>query len=116
MDADTGAYKWHYQTTPGETWDYNSNMDIVLADLDYDGQIVQSADARTENGFFYVINRANGKLIAAKPYVKIDWRSASTRRPAGPSSARARATKTAKSWCGRAPSAATAGTRCRTTR
>ena len=73
MDADTGAYKWHYQTTPGETWDYNSNMDIVLADLDYDGQIVKALLHAPKNGFFYVINRANGKLIAAKPYVKIDW-------------------------------------------
>ncbi|MGE3390509.1 MAG: PQQ-binding-like beta-propeller repeat protein, partial [Gammaproteobacteria bacterium] len=37
LDADTGEYAWHYQTTPGETWDYNSNMDIVLADLTIDG-------------------------------------------------------------------------------
>ena len=34
LDPDTGEYLWHYQTTPGETWDYNSNMDIVLTDLE----------------------------------------------------------------------------------
>ena len=34
LDPDTGEYRWHYQTTPGETWDYNSNMDIILADLE----------------------------------------------------------------------------------
>ena len=73
LDADTGAYKWHYQTTPGETWDYNSNMDIVLADLDYGGQTVKALMHAPKNGFFYVINRPNGKLIAAKPYVKLDW-------------------------------------------
>ena len=73
LDADTGAYKWHYQTTPGETWDYNSNMDIVLADLDYGGQPVKALMHAPKNGFFYVINRPNGKLIAAKPYVKLDW-------------------------------------------
>ncbi|MGR8919483.1 MAG: PQQ-dependent dehydrogenase, methanol/ethanol family [Gammaproteobacteria bacterium] len=79
LDADTGEYKWHYQTTPGEAWDYNSNMDIVLADIEVPGP--QGQDARTakvilhapKNGFFYIINRANGKLLSAEPYAKVDW-------------------------------------------
>jgi quinohemoprotein ethanol dehydrogenase len=48
LDADTGEYKWHYQTNPGETWDYNSNMDIVLADVKYGGQTDQGPVARAQ--------------------------------------------------------------------
>jgi quinohemoprotein ethanol dehydrogenase len=73
LDADTGKYVWHYQTTPGETWDYNSNMDIVLADLTLDGKPVKALMHAPKNGFFYVIDRATGKLISAKPFGKVDW-------------------------------------------
>ena len=59
LDPDTGAYKWHYQTTPGETWDYNSNMDIVLADLQIAGKPVKALMHAPKNGFFYVIDRAH---------------------------------------------------------
>jgi quinohemoprotein ethanol dehydrogenase len=48
LDADTGEYKWHYQTVPGETWDYNSNMDIVLADLKIPRANDQSINARAK--------------------------------------------------------------------
>jgi len=75
LDADTGEYKWHYQTTPGETWDYNSNMDIVLADLEIEGKPVKALMHAPKNGFFYVINRANGKLISAEPFVEVTWAS-----------------------------------------
>ncbi len=73
LDPDTGEYKWHYQTTPGESWDYNSTMDIVLADLTIDGEEVKAILHAPKNGFFYVINRANGKLISAKPFVETSW-------------------------------------------
>ncbi len=73
LDADTGKYVWHYQTTPGETWDYNSNMDIVLADLVIDQKPVKALLHAPKNGFFYVIDRATGKLISAKPFGKVDW-------------------------------------------
>ena len=73
LDADTGAYKWHYQTVPGETWDYNSSMDIVLADLKYGGQTVKALMHAPKNGFFYVINRANGELLSAEKFGKVTW-------------------------------------------
>jgi quinohemoprotein ethanol dehydrogenase len=75
LDADTGEYKWHYQTTPGETWDYNSNMDIVLADLNIEGKPVKALLHAPKNGFFYVINRATGKLISAEPFAEVTWAS-----------------------------------------
>ncbi len=73
LDATTGEYLWHYQTTPGESWDYNSNMDIVLADLTIDGEEVKALMHAPKNGFFYVINRETGKLISAEPFVETTW-------------------------------------------
>ncbi|MBK8959736.1 MAG: PQQ-dependent dehydrogenase, methanol/ethanol family [Proteobacteria bacterium] len=73
LDADTGEYKWHYQTTPGETWDYNSSMDIVLADIKYGGQPIKALLHAPKNGFFYIINRANGELLSAEKFGKVTW-------------------------------------------
>lgn len=73
LDPDTGEYLWHYQTTPGESWDYNSTMDIVLADLTINNEPVKAILHAPKNGFFYVINRATGKLISAKPFVETSW-------------------------------------------
>ncbi len=75
VDADTGEYKWHYQTVPGETWDYNSNMDVVLADLEIGGETVKALMHAPKNGFFYVIDRKDGKLISAEKIAKVTWAS-----------------------------------------
>ena len=75
LDANTGAYKWHYQTNPGESWDYNSAMDMQLADLKIDGRLRKVVMTAPKNGFFYVIDRTNGKLISAEPIVKVNWAS-----------------------------------------
>ena len=75
LDPDTGEYKWHYQTVPGETWDYNSNMDIVLADLELGEHTVKALLHAPKNGFFYVINRENGELLSAEKLGKVTWAS-----------------------------------------
>ncbi|HSH76046.1 MAG TPA: PQQ-binding-like beta-propeller repeat protein, partial [Longimicrobiales bacterium] len=75
LDPDTGEYLWHYQTVPGETWDYNSNMDIVLADLEIGGGERKVLLHAPKNGFFYVIDRTNGELISAEPFVETTWAS-----------------------------------------
>lgn len=78
LDADTGEYRWHYQTTPGESWDYNSNMDIVLADLqvgDESDTPIKALLHAPKNGFFYVINRETGKLVSAEPFAATTWAS-----------------------------------------
>jgi len=75
VDADTGKYVWHYQTTPGEAWDYNSAMDIVLAKLKIDGKLRDVILHAPKNGFFYVIDRQTGKLISAEPFAKVTWAS-----------------------------------------
>jgi quinohemoprotein ethanol dehydrogenase len=73
LDPDTGEYRWHYQTTPGETWDFNSNMDIVLADLPIEGRMRKVILHAPKNGFFYVIDRTTGKLISASPFTETTW-------------------------------------------
>jgi quinohemoprotein ethanol dehydrogenase len=75
LDADTGEYLWHYQTTPGESWDFNSNMDIVLADLQVGDEAIKAILHAPKNGFFYVIDRATGKLVSAEPFVETTWAS-----------------------------------------
>ena len=73
LDAETGEYVWHYQTTPGETWDYNSAMDIVLATIDLDGAPRPVILHAPKNGFFYVIDRETGELISAEKIVEVSW-------------------------------------------
>ena len=73
LDADTGEYAWHYQTTPGETWDYTATQHIILADLQIDGENRKVLMQAPKNGFFYVIDRANGELISAEPYIPLNW-------------------------------------------
>ncbi len=71
--AETGEYVWHYQTTPGETWDYTATQHIVLADMEIDGEKRQVLMQAPKNGFFYVLDRATGEFISAKPYVTVNW-------------------------------------------
>lgn len=74
VDADTGAYKWHYQESPGEGWDHDSVSDMVLADLAIGGQSPKVLVHPPKNGFMYVIDRQSGKLLSADPYVHgINW-------------------------------------------
>lgn len=73
LDADTGQYLWHYQTVPGESWDYNSAMDITLATLTLDGQPRDVIMHAPKNGFFYVLDRRDGKLLSAEKFGKATW-------------------------------------------
>ncbi len=72
---DTGEYVWHYQTTPGDTWDFTATQHIMLADLDIDGETRKVLMQAPKNGFFYVIDRTNGEFIDAEPFVKVTWAS-----------------------------------------
>ena len=70
---ETGDYVWHYQETPGETWDYTATQHIILADLMIDGKPRKVLMQAPKNGFFYVIDRETGKLISASNYVPVNW-------------------------------------------
>ena len=73
LDADTGEYLWHYQTTPGESWDFTSTMDIVMATIPIDGKPRKVLLHAPKNGFFYVLDRETGKLISAAKLGKVTW-------------------------------------------
>ncbi|MFI4974642.1 MAG: PQQ-dependent dehydrogenase, methanol/ethanol family [Caulobacterales bacterium] len=73
VDADTGEYRWHFQTTPGDSWDFDSTQTLTLADLTIGGQPRKVIMQASKNGFFYVLDRATGKLISANNYVPVTW-------------------------------------------
>ena len=74
VDVNTARMKWYYQTTPGDNWDYSSAMDMVLGELNVDGKPTKVLMQAPKNGFFYVIDRTNGKLLRAHPYTEqINW-------------------------------------------
>ncbi|WP_176594137.1 PQQ-dependent dehydrogenase, methanol/ethanol family [Sphingobium sp. EM0848] len=75
VDADTGEYKWHYQETPGESWDFTATQQITLADLTIDGKPRKVLMQAPKNGFFYILDRQTGKLLSAKNYVPVNWAS-----------------------------------------
>ena len=72
---DTGEYVWHYQTTPGESWDYTATQHIILADMEIDGRHRKVLMQAPKNGFFYVLDRTDGTLLSAKNYIDITWAS-----------------------------------------
>ena len=71
----TGKYIWHYQTTPGDDWDFDSIADIMLADLNINGKQRQVVMHAPKNGFFYVLDRKTGELLSADPWVTVNWAS-----------------------------------------
>jgi len=73
INASTGEYVWHYQTVPQDSWDYNVNMNIVLADLTIGGKLRKVAMIAPKNGFFYVLDRLSGELISAEKFAKVNW-------------------------------------------
>ena len=73
VNADTGEYAWHYQTTPGDSWDFDSTQTLTLADLTIDGAPRKVIMQASKNGFFYVLDRVTGKLISAKNFVPVTW-------------------------------------------
>jgi quinohemoprotein ethanol dehydrogenase len=76
VHADTGRYAWHYQMVPEEDWDYTCTQSIILADLMIGGQPRKVLMQAPKNGFFYVLDRTNGKVISAEKFAaKVTWAS-----------------------------------------
>ena len=73
VKADTGQYVWHYQETPGEQFDSTATQPMIQADLKIGGRMRHVLMQAPKNGFFYVLDRATGKLISATPFVPITW-------------------------------------------
>jgi quinohemoprotein ethanol dehydrogenase len=75
LNADTGVYQWHYQTTPGDSWDYTATQPIILADIEIEDKMRQVLMQAPKNGFFYIIDRVTGEFISAKPFTYVNWAS-----------------------------------------
>jgi quinohemoprotein ethanol dehydrogenase len=73
LRSDTGQLVWHYQTTPGDAWDYTATQHMILADLTIGGRLRKVLMQAPKNGFFYVLDRKTGQLISAEPYINITW-------------------------------------------
>ncbi|MCK1315467.1 PQQ-dependent dehydrogenase, methanol/ethanol family [Bradyrhizobium sp. 23] len=73
VDPQTGRYKWHYQETPAEEWDFTATQPIILSELSIHGQPRKVLMHAPKNGFFYVIDRQNGKLISARNFTPVNW-------------------------------------------
>ncbi len=73
INPENGELVWHYQTTPGDSWDYTATQHIILADIEINGGMKKVLMQAPKNGFFYVIDRTNGKLISADPYTYVNW-------------------------------------------
>ena len=73
LDASTGKRKWHYQFTPNDSHDWDANEDVILVDREFQGQKRKLLLQANRNGFYYVLDRTNGKLLLAKPFVKQTW-------------------------------------------
>jgi quinohemoprotein ethanol dehydrogenase len=73
LRPDTGELVWHYQTTPGDTWDFTATQHMILADIEIDGRRRKVIMQAPKNGFFYVLDRTTGELISAEPIVEMTW-------------------------------------------
>jgi alcohol dehydrogenase (cytochrome c) len=75
LDPKTGKIKWYYQFSPANPFDYDAVAEMVLADITVGGKPTKVLMDANRNGFFYVLDRTNGHLLAANPYVKVTWAS-----------------------------------------
>ena len=73
VNANTGRMNWFYQMTPADNWDFNACQDIALLDMEIDGKVRSVLLQGPKNGFFYVLDRENGELLRANPYVRLNW-------------------------------------------
>jgi PQQ-dependent dehydrogenase (methanol/ethanol family) len=73
LRATSGEYVWHYQTTPGDDWDYNAAQPMILANLTIGGRERKVLMQAPKNGFFYVLDRATGEFISAAPFASVTW-------------------------------------------
>ncbi|NKB96893.1 MAG: PQQ-dependent dehydrogenase, methanol/ethanol family [Pseudomonadales bacterium] len=73
VNADTGAYEWHYQTVDKDSWDYNATMNIVLADLSFKDEQRETLLIAPKNGFHYTLDRHTGELLAVGKFAKTNW-------------------------------------------
>ena len=72
-DVRNGSYKWHFQASPHDVWDYDGVNEPILVDIDKDGETVKALIQAHRNGYFYCLNREDGAFIYGKPFCEVTW-------------------------------------------
>jgi len=70
---DTGELKWYFQMVPGDSWDYDSVQQLMLADLTIKGRQRKVLMQANKDGFYYVLDRVTGQFISGQPWVQVTW-------------------------------------------
>ncbi|MCH7890162.1 MAG: PQQ-dependent dehydrogenase, methanol/ethanol family [Gemmatimonadetes bacterium] len=73
VDPDTGERKWYFQFTPHDVWDYDGNTQVFLVDMMRNGREVKALVQANRNGYFYILDRTDGRFISATAYVQANW-------------------------------------------
>jgi quinohemoprotein ethanol dehydrogenase len=75
VDADTGKYVWHFQETPKDRWDFDSDAQIMTADLKIGGKDRHVVMHAPKNGFFYILDAHTGEFVSGKAFTAMNWAS-----------------------------------------
>jgi quinohemoprotein ethanol dehydrogenase len=75
INPDTGDLKWYFQNVPGDSWDYDSVQQLLLADLTVGGRPRKVLMQANKNGFYYVLDRVTGEFLSGKPFAPVNWAS-----------------------------------------
>ncbi len=73
LNPDNGDYVWHYQTTPGESWDYTATQQMILSRIQWQGEGRDVIMQAPKNGFFFILDRKTGEFLSAEPYTDVLW-------------------------------------------
>jgi len=73
VDAKTGKLKWHYQTVPTDSWDFDGVGGFIMADIQIEGRTRKVIMQAPKSGVFYILDRTNGQFISAEPFVPVNW-------------------------------------------
>jgi PQQ-dependent dehydrogenase (methanol/ethanol family) len=73
LRPDTGEMRWYYQVVPGDSWDYDSTQQLILADVTINRQQRRVIMQANKNGFYYMLDRITGAFISAQPFAAVNW-------------------------------------------
>jgi alcohol dehydrogenase (cytochrome c) len=117
LNPDDGSYKWHFQNSPHDVWDYDGVNEPVLVDITREGKPVKALVQAHRNGYFYCLNRETGEFLYGKPFGEVNWTDRTKGadgldpKPGGRSSIRPRCRRKRASGSALGPPAARNGTR-----
>jgi len=75
VNPDNGELKWHYQAVPGDSWDFDTVQQLILADIEIGGRPRKVVMQASKGGFFYVLDRITGEFLSATPFAPLNWAS-----------------------------------------